>query len=352
MAEKTQDLSLSGSEKISLISNLSTMLSAGIPILEAVDSMLEDARGNPKKILQVLRDDLIGGNRIFATFSKFPLVFDKVTINVVKAAEESGTLDITLRDLQKNIQKNMEFSDRVKGALIYPAFLLVIFFSVLMLMLTFVIPRISEVFLRLRVTLPLPTKIMIFASTVILKYTLPFLSALFLIGLGLYLLYENQKKLISNIFFSLPLVSGLVKEIDLTRFSRSLYLLLYAGIPITMALDLAADVVNKREMEIIIKKSREMVLSGKKLSEGFRQSKGYFPMIMVRLIEAGEKTGSLDKSMLDISEYYDYQVSKTLKALTSLLEPVMLVIVGVVIGGMMLSIISPIYGMIGQVGGQ
>ncbi len=352
MAEKTQSISISGSEKISLISNLSTMLTAGIPILEAVDSMREDARGNPKKILQVLRDDLISGNRLFTTFSKFPQVFDKVTINVIKAAEESGTLDITLRDLQSSIQKDMEFSDRVKSALIYPAFLMVIFFAVMMLMLTFVIPKISEVFSRLRVTLPLPTRIMIFASTVILKYTLPLIVALVIIGLGFYFLYKKQKKLISNVFFSLPLISGLVKEIDLTRFSRSLYLLLYAGIPITMALDLTADVVNKREMAAIIKKSRDMVLSGKKLSEGFRQSQRYFPMIMIRLIEAGEKTGSLDKSMLDISEYYDYQVSKTLKSLTSLLEPVMLVLVGVVIGGMMLSIISPIYGMIGQVGAR
>lgn len=347
-----QHLSLSGTEKISLISNLSTMLTAGIPILEAVDSIRIDAKGNQRKILEELRVDLTGGNRIYLTFAKFPNVFDKVTISVIKAAEEAGTLDVTLADLRTNIQKEMEFSDKVKAALLYPTFIIIIFLAVLLLMLIVVIPRISQVFMRLRVTLPLPTKILIFLSNFLLGQPLAVAFGGGLIIFMTIYLFKRKRKFMYGMLFSLPLVSGLVKEIDLTKFSRNLYLLLYSGIPITSALELVADVVVKEQMSKIIYSCRQMILSGKKLSEGLRDSHGYVPMIMVRLIEAGEKTGSLDKSMQDISEYYDYQVTKTLKTLTALLEPIMLVLVGIIVGSMMLAIISPIYGLISQVGSR
>ena len=126
--------------------------------------------------------------------------------------------------------------------------------------------------------------------------------------------------------------------------------MLYSGLPITEALDLTIDVVVARKTAKIIKNCREMVTSGKKLSEGLRTGKGYIPTIMIKLIEAGERTGTLDRSLQDISEYFDYEVTNTLKTLTTLIEPVMLVLVGVVVGGMMLSIIAPIYGLISQIG--
>jgi type II secretory pathway component PulF len=136
----------------------------------------------------------------------------------------------------------------------------------------------------------------------------------------------------------------------LTRFSRSLYLLLSSGLSIIAALDLTSDVVVRVETKKIIDKSKDMILSGKTFSEGLRTAKGYIPTIMIKLVETGERTGSLDKSMQDISEYFDYQVTTTLKTLTALLEPIMLVVIGVMVGGMMISIIAPIYGLISQVG--
>ena len=141
-------VSISANDKITLISNLTTMLGAGIPILETVDSLLEDAKGNQRKLLQVLRDDLIQGQPINTTFAKFPRIFDKITVNIIKASEEAGTLDVTLKDLKENIKKEMEFNDKIKSALIYPSFIVVVFFAVLLLILVVVVPKISTVFLR------------------------------------------------------------------------------------------------------------------------------------------------------------------------------------------------------------
>jgi type IV pilus assembly protein PilC len=347
---RTDNVTLTNSEKLGFIGSLATMLSAGIPILEVVNSLREDAKGGQKKILDALLDDLMQGKHVHQTLFRFPQVFDKVTVNVIKASEEAGTLDITLRDLKVTIQKEIEFVDKVKSALLYPVFIIVVFGLVLLMILTVVVPKISTVFARLRVDLPLPTQILIFMSNLLVGHTVPTIAALVTFSAVVFFLYKKQRALVFDFLFSLPLISTLVEQIDITRFSRSLYLLLSSGLPITAALELTKDVVVKKRTSKVIADSREMVFAGKSLSEGFRAAKGYIPSIMIKLMEAGEKTGSLDKSMQDISEYFDYQVTNTLKTLTALLEPVLLVLVGFVVGGMMLAIIAPVYGLISQVG--
>jgi len=345
-----QSVSLKSSEKIGFIGSFATMLSAGIPILDVVNSLLEDSKGGQKIILEALHEDLIQGKHVYVTFSRFPRVFDKVTVSVIKASEEAGTLDVTLKDLKQTVQKDIEFADKVRSAMIYPVFIIGVFFAVLLMILIVVVPKITQVFSRLNANLPLPTRVLIFLSDALTKNTVVVVGGLALIIGGIVFLYRRQKNMVLEIVFSLPVVSTLIEEIDITRFSRSLHLLLSSGLPITAALELTSDVVIRRKTTDIIRQSREMVFAGKKLSEGFRAAKGYIPPLMIKLMEAGEKTGTLDKSMQDISEYYDYQVTTTLKTLTALLEPIMLVGVGVVVGAMMLAIIAPIYGLIGQVG--
>jgi type IV pilus assembly protein PilC len=340
---------LSPGDKIALVSNLSTMLTAGIPILEAVNNLMEDSKGGTKKVLETLRDDLTQGHQVNYSMAKFPNVFDKVVVNVVKAAEEAGTLDVTLKDLRDTLRKQNEFSDTVRSALMYPMFIIGVFILVLLVNLLFVIPKIALVFKNLKVELPLPTRILLWVSDFMTKNTIPFIFVLLGIVLVFVYLFTQKRSFILNVFYSLPGVSGLVKLIDITQFSRSMYLLLTSGISIIAALDLTNDVVFRRDTQKMIQKSKEMILSGKTLSEGLRSGKGYVPTIMIKLVETGEKTGSLDKSMSDISEYFDYQVTNTLKTLTALLEPIMLVVVGILVGGMMVSILAPIYGLISNV---
>jgi len=346
----TKNVSLSANDKMALMSNMHTMLAAGIPILETIDSLLEDAKGNQKKLLEELKQDLIQGQHMYFTFSKFPKIFDNVTVNIIKASEEAGRLDITLKDITQNIRKEMEFNDKIRSALIYPFFIMGVFIAVLTVILVVVVPRISTVFVRLNIELPLPTKIMIFMSNILLNYTILVILGLAALISGTIYLYKSNKKLFINGITAMPYVSKLAQEIDLTRFTRSLYLLLTAGIPITNALELSQDVVVKQNVRRAIIHIKNVVLSGKKLSEGLKDNKRIVPPIMIKIIEAGEKSGTLDQSMADVSEYLDYQVSSTLKTLTALIEPIMLVLVGILVGGMMLAIIAPIYNLIGQLG--
>lgn len=346
-----KNLSISTYEKMGIISNLTTMLSAGISILDAFDALLQGTKGNQKKMLEIIRNDLTEGKRLYTSFTKFPKVFDKVTVNLIKAAEEAGTLEITLKDLKKSILKEAEFNDQVKGAMMYPAVILVVFLGVFLLILIVVVPRISLVFSKMRLDLPLPTKILIFLSNSLLNYPIPIaiFSGLFVYGFVMF--YKQKKNLVIGVLVSIPLVDVLVKKIDLTRFSRSLSLLLLSGIPITASLDLTGDIVLKPDVKKVILDSKEMILAGKKLSDGFRDYPRVIPSIMTRITEAGEKSGTLDKAMQDISEYLEYEVTKELKTVIALLEPIMLVVIGILVGGIIFSIIVPIYGLLGNIGG-
>lgn len=344
-----EHINISGNEKISLISNLATMLSAGIPIIETVDSLLEDSKGNMKILLTTLRADLMQGKRIYITFARFPLVFDSVTTNIIRASEEAGTLDVALTDLKANMKKDMEFNDKIRGALIYPIFIGVVFVAVMLVILIVVIPKISTVFTSLGEALPLPTQILIASSNFLLKNTLWAIIATGVICLVIYYFFKTQKRMIIRFFLTMPYISGLGKQIDVSRFTRSLYLLLNAGIPIGNAMQLSERVVNKKEVLEAIQHCRQMVVSGRTLSQGFKDYKNIFPSIIIKITEAGEKSGSLDKSMQDASDYLDYQVSNALRTATALIEPAMLVIVGILIGGMMLAIIAPMYSLISNV---
>lgn len=346
----TKNVTISRTDKITFISNFCTMLASGIPILETVDSLLEDAKGGQKKLLETLRDDLVQGQHVSTSFAKFPKIFDKVTVNIIKASEEAGTLDATLKDLKETIKKENEFNDKIRSALIYPSFIIVVFFAVFTMILVVVIPKISTVFSRLNVPLPLPTRIMIGLSNSLITYPIPIaLGLAAIIGVVIFLYKRNKRFFVSGLT-SLPVVSKLARLIDLTRVTRNLNLLLSAGIPITTALELTVDVVVKKDLRDVITHVRDVVISGKNLSEGLKDNKKAVPSIMIKIIEAGERSGELDKSMQDVADYLDYEVSNLLKTLTALIEPLLLVFVGIAVGGMMLAIIGPIYGLIGQIG--
>lgn len=342
-------VTLSTNDKLNLISNLSTMISAGIPILTAIKSLSEDAHGNIKKILEQINTDLLQGKHLHASFEKFPHIFDAVTINMIKASEETGSLDVALSDLKEQIKRDIQFKRKIRAALTYPAVVMVIFFAVLLMILIVVIPKIATVFSQLKVKQPLPTKVLIYASNFVVHYTIFFLlGAVILIG-GIVLLYIYQKKKFIRAISKLPLISRIVKNIELVRFTRSMYLLLNSGIPLTTALGLTEKVVETKDVVKAISHAKQSVLSGKTMSESFKLHKKVFSNTSIQLVQAGEKTGSLDKSMRDLSEYLDFKVIDDLQLVTTLIEPIVLVMVAILVGGMMLAIIGPIYNMIGQI---
>lgn len=340
---------LKSSEKLEIISNLGAMLSSGIPILETVEALLEGARRRTKIVLESLKKDLESGKTIADSFSRFPDSFDPIAINLIRGGEEAGNLEEILKDLSETIRREIEFNRKVKGALAYPIFVMVVFVAIMIVILTFVMPRIAQVFTKLRVGIPLPTKILIWTSETLLGYW-PWIiaGALFLVAFLIFI-YKTRRRQLLAFLSSLPFVSKLAREIDFVRFTRSMALLLSSGIPISKSLELSRNVLVRPELIKLIDFVRQEVTRGKRLTDSLKSGKGIVPQLLIRVVDAGDRSGRLEQSFQQASEYFDNRVSDTIKTLTTLMEPILLVAVGLSVGAIMVSIIAPIYQLIGTI---
>jgi type II secretory pathway component PulF len=235
------------------------------------------------------------------------------------------------------------------AALAYPIFVMIIFVIIMVVILTFVIPRISQVFTKLKVVIPLPTRILMFMSDALLGYWPWILVGLIVAAVVGFFAFRARRRQVISFFSSLPLVRSLAREIDLVRFTRSSALLLTSGIPISRTLELSRDVLLRKELIDLIEFSRQEVMCGKRLSEALKSKPGLIPQILIRMIAAGEKSGKLEQSFQEAADYFDQRVTAAIKSLSTLLEPVLLVVVGIAVGGIMVSIIAPIYQLVGQI---
>jgi type IV pilus assembly protein PilC len=340
---------LSGKERLSLFSDMSTMLAAGIPLLEAVESLESDAKNNLKKVLDELHRSLNNGHSLSHGMKRLPYAFDTITINLVRAAEAGGTLEDTLRDIVSTTKKELAFSSQLRTTMIYPVFVMFVFMSIILLMLTFVVPRVSKVFSTLPVHLSWITRVMFASSAFFLRHWLLVIGgiAVFFVIAGI--LVVRNKRAIMGMILSLPVLKVLGRNIDFTRLTRSLGLLMNAGLPVDEALILSERIVQKKQIIAVVKQMQLSVQAGKPLSTGLRDFHGLVPPIMSRSLETAERSGTLDKTLQDLTEYFDEQVAESLKVIGSLIEPILLIVVGVLVGILMITIIGPIYGLISQI---
>jgi len=275
--------------------------------------------------------------------------FDPITINLIRAAETGGTLEATLKDIVTTTRKEIAFSDNIRTTMIYPAFVMVVFSGIVVLMLTFVIPRVAKVFNTMRVHMPPVTRAMIAASNFFVHNWLFITIGLVVFIIAFSVFVTVNKRAIVRSILRLPGLKTLGRNIDLTRLTRSFGLLLHAGVPLDEALILTKRVIQNKQILKVLDQMSTNLEAGKPLSEGLRNAKGVIPPMMSRSIETAEVSGTLEQTMQNLAEYFDEQVSASLKIISSLMEPILLVIVGLMVGALMITIIAPIYNLISQV---
>ncbi len=346
---KQSRIRLRGKEKLMLFSDLSTMLTAGIPVLETIESLEADSKGNLKKVLVDLRRALTNGESLSRAMSRFPNAFDAVIINLMRAAESGGTLEETLQDIVKTTKKEMAFGSSLKMAMIYPLFVMVLFSAIVLLMLTFVIPRISKVFITLRVKLPLATKELILASNYFMHHWLLVVGIIIGFIILVSVLISTYKRAFVRAILSLPGLKRLGLNIDLARLTRSLALLVKAGVPIDETLTLSKRTVQKKQVIQAVEEMQQSIEAGKPLATSLRKANGVIPAMMARSIETAETSGTLEQTLQNLAEHFELQVEESIKAVSSLIEPIMIVAVGLMVGALMITVIAPIYGMISQI---
>jgi type IV pilus assembly protein PilC len=345
---------VSVSDKAAFTRFIATMLRAGLPLPEAIDIIRQETENKKlKKILYDASFHIRKGESLSTVLSKYKDEFDTVFLTMVKAGEESGTLDKSFEYLSKQLLASHELAQKVKSSMMYPSIIVVAMIGNAVLMLTFVLPKMSQVFLQLNAELPTVTRYVLrFGNTVgeNLALTLgAFFGGLFVLFLLFWI--RSTRRVIFKYFVKLPVVNKVMEQLDVARFARTLSTLLKSGVPIMVSLDVASDVLSQPDMKDQAEEFSKGVEKGKSLSEILTAGKKLFPVTMVQTIKAGEKTGTLEVVLEEMASFYESEVDYSLKRATALLEPILMLVIGVAVGAMVVIMITPIYSIVGGLEG-
>jgi type IV pilus assembly protein PilC len=324
---------------------LATMVTAGLPLSQSLDILnKQEPDSKMKEIIGQLFRDVESGNTLNQGLSKFPDVFSRVYVNLVKAGEASGSLDKILTRLADTEEKMRDFMARVRGAFIYPIIVVVVMVIVFIVMMIFVVPKLTGMYRDLGADLPLPTQVLIGLSDVFTKqFYIPL--GLFVLAVVLYRYFSSTQsgiRKIAELQFKTPVFGKLRKQSELTEFSRTLSLLISAGIPILDALGIVSDAIDDPIYRDSLKDAAKQVERGVSLSTPLKADP-HFPPILSQMVAVGEETGKLDEVLMKVSNFFESETEIALKGLTSALEPMIMIFLGVLVAALVVSIILPIY---------
>ena len=342
--------SVSSGEIVSFTRQLSTMLSAGLPLTDALVILEKQTKNdNFSKILSEVVSDVEGGGALSASFAKHSNVFDVVYIKLIEAGETGGVLDKVLNKLALSLEKDREFKSKTRGAFIYPIIVIGVMVVVVVLMMIFVIPKLTDLYAEIGTQLPLPTRILIWMSKFFRNYWWLLIAMTIgaIYGLRIYSKTENGAKVMSKIVLALPVWGKIRKTLALAEFTRTLGLLIGTGIPIIVALKVVRDILTSYSYKRGIDEAIERVERGAPLYQPLTVN-SVFPPIIGQMIRVGEETGKMDEVLSRLAVYFETESENMIRNLTTALEPIILVILGLGVGVLVLSIILPIYNLTSQ----
>lgn len=331
---------------------LATMIDAGLPLVQSLEILSAQQESKVfKDIIREIREDVEGGSTFAGALNKHPSTFNELYTNLVVAGEEGGILDNILTRLANYIEKSEALKKKVKSALIYPATIVGVAVIVVMILMIFVIPVFETMFKSAGQNLPLPTLIVLTISKLIKKYVIIIIPALiFLFFLGKkYYQTQNGRAVIDRLVLKLPVFGSLLNKVAVARFSRTLGTLVSSGVPILDGLTIVSRTSGNRTIETAILNARASIREGETIAEPLNRSK-IFPPMVIQMISVGESTGALDSMLSKIADFYEEEVDIAVSNLTSLLEPFLMIFLGVVIGGVVISMYLPIFNMASAVG--
>lgn len=331
----------------------STMINSGLTISKALQICIEQS-ANPtfKKILIDISKDVDAGTSLSGALSRYPAIFDTSYTALVKAGESSGKLDMILTRIAETYEANRDLKSRLQAALIYPAIIFIVMIVVILILIVYVVPRLTEIFNSLDKELPWHTQLLISLSNTIINFWYVFVMVLLAIGifLKIFLATPEGKSALSSLMFKIPVIGKVLKQTELSSYMRILSLLIGSGVQITEALIISAKVSSNMTIVNASMEASKFVEKGSNLSDYFRSNK-FFEPIIPSMIKIGEETGKIDELLNKVAENYANESSYAIKGLSSAIEPIILIVLGVSVGGIILSVITPIYSIIGTVGG-
>jgi type IV pilus assembly protein PilC len=329
---------------------LSTMINAGLPITEALLILRSQSKGLMQKIVAQLLADVEAGESFSNALNRHPKIFSRTYMALVKSGEVGGVMDAVLLRLADNLEKQQEFGSKVKGALIYPVIVVVGMVVVGFVMMIFVIPRMTSLYVDFGAELPMPTQILMGVSNFFLRF---WYIILILLGIGLYVLKlykatsEGRRK-IDALIFRIPIFGDLQRQVILTELTRTLSLMVGSGVSILEALNITSEVVGNTVISDALKDSAKQVERGFPIAFSFSRHPEAFPFLLSQMVAVGEETGKMDEVLTKISRIFEVESDEKVKGLTAAIEPIVMVVLGIGVGFLVIAVILPIYNLTSQ----
>ncbi|MBU0544295.1 MAG: type II secretion system F family protein [Proteobacteria bacterium] len=331
----------------------STMIDAGLPIIQCIDILYAQQENKTFKImLKRIKEAVESGLTLAEALKKYPKQFDDLFVNMIAAGEAGGILDVILQRLAAYMEKAAKLKGKVKGAMVYPIVTLIIAAIVLVVILVFVIPVFQEMFADFGGELPVPTQIVVNASEFVKGKILYLIVALVLFTFAYRKFYKTERGriIMDDVFLKLPVFGVLLRKVAVAKFTRTMGTMLSSGVAILEALDIVAKTAGNKTIERAVYDVRSGITEGRTMADPLLES-GVFPSMVCQMIAVGESTGALDAMLGKIADFYDEEVDQAVENLTALIEPFMLVFLGVTIGGLVIAMYLPIFKMAGAIGG-
>ena len=326
----------------------STMVNAGLPIAQCLSILAEQSESKPlRDVTTRVSRDVEGGATLAESFRKYPKTFDDLFTNMLEVGEGGGVLDVVLVRLSGYIEKAAALKRKVKGAMVYPITIIGVALIVIVFMMIFVIPTFAKMFIGLGQELPLPTKVVMWLSEFTQRYIILIIAAIAgaIFAVKKYYATDQGSMVIDTFLLKVPVLGMLIRKVAVARFTRTMGTLISSGVPILEGLRITARSAGNRVVEKTVMQARSAVMAGRTLTDPLKGS-SVFPPMVVHMINVGETTGSLDAMLSKIADFYDDEVDTAVTALTSLLEPMMIVFLGVAVGGLVVAMYLPIFRLV------
>ncbi len=328
-----------------------TMINAGLPLVQSLSILAQQTENKTlKDVTKAVVYDVEAGNTLADALAKHPKAFTGLYVNMVAAGEAGGILDTILLRLATFLEKNDALVRKVKGALVYPAVIITVAIVAVAVLLVFVIPTFSSMFASVNMELPLPTRVVIGASDILTRFWWAGLLGAFALVFGIRSYYgtPNGRRAIDGALLKTPVLGDLLRKSAVSRFTRTLGTLISSGVSILDGLEITAKTAGNRVVHDAVMQSRQSIAGGETIA-GPLQASGVFPPMVISMISVGEQTGGLDEMLTKIADFYDAEVDVAVSALLSLMEPVMIVVLGVIVGGMVVAMYLPIFDMVNAI---
>jgi type IV pilus assembly protein PilC len=322
-----------------------TMIDAGLPIVQCLEILDQQTENKTfKNTVRAIRQDVEGGLTLAEALSKYPKVFDDLYVNMVAAGEAGGVLTTILNRIAVFMEKSFRLKKKVKGAMIYPCTIILVAVIVVAVLLLYVIPVFAELYGGMGQALPAPTQMTINISNWFREYVLHLAGVLALVAAGLRMYYKTEqgKETVDALLLKLPVVGDLLRKVAVARFSQNMSILLSSGVPILDGLAITAKTAGNKVVEKAVMGSRLSVTQGRTLSEPLKESK-IFPPMVCQMVAIGETTGGLDAMLKRVADFFEEEVDNAVANLTALMEPAIMIILGIILGGLVISMYLPIF---------